>query len=113
MNETDALDAASKVVVLFLVGDLPQECIKANLGARLIVLRKKNGTLRPVACGSVIRRLAARAACEEWKDEIQEACGTNQYAVPFGIAMGSGTRWKLLAAWTRAALLPRRSSLLA
>ena len=61
--------------------EVPDEFLRANLGARLLALRKKNGKLRPVACGSVLRRLAARAACDVYKDAVKTACGPHQYAV--------------------------------
>ena len=46
--------------------------MSANLGARLLALRKPNGTIRPIACGSVLRRLAARALCAASRDDIKE-----------------------------------------
>eukprot|EP00969_Alexandrium_andersonii_P136125 6022675-Alexandrium_andersonii.AAC.1 len=81
LADSTALDANARVVVAFLLGRLPADFTQANLGARLLALRKKNGRLRPVACGSVLRRLAAKAACEVFKDELAEACGPHQYAV--------------------------------
>lgn len=74
-------EALAHVVVLFLCGELPEDFMRANLGARMIALRKKNGKLRPVACAGVIRRLVARAACEVFKEEIASACGKHQFAV--------------------------------
>ena len=76
-----ALEATAQVIVLFLLGELPHEAMVANLGARLFATRKKNGKLRPLACGGVLRRLAARAACEVFREEITAACGRDQYAV--------------------------------
>ena len=34
-----------------------------------------------MACGSVLRRLAAKAACEVFKEELKAACGPHQFAV--------------------------------
>ena len=79
--DSKALNDCASVVVAFLLGELPPDFTRANLGARLLALRKKNGKLRPVACGSVLRRLAARASCEVHKESIATACGPHQYAV--------------------------------
>eukprot|EP00973_Karenia_brevis_P047955 6655163-Karenia_brevis.AAC.1 len=66
---------ASRVVVRFLLGELPADFLEANLGARLIAARKPDGGVRPLACGSVLRRLAARAACRVLQRELREAVG--------------------------------------
>ena len=55
--------------------------MEANLGARLVALRKPNGGIRPIACGGVLRRLAGRAACTVFGDSIKAGCGRFQYAV--------------------------------
>ena len=64
-----------------MLEEVPDDFLKANLGARLIALRKPNGKLRPVACGSVIRRLAAKTACAVYREQVRAACGPHQYAV--------------------------------
>jgi len=69
------------VVVMFLLGECSAEFLEANLGARVFALRKPNGKLRPIACGSVLRRLAARVLCAAFREEIQQACGRLQFAV--------------------------------
>ena len=76
-----ALEAVAQVVVLFLFGEVPVDALDAALGARLVPLRKPNGKLRPLACGSVIRRLGARAVCAVYRDDLRAACGPHQYAV--------------------------------
>ena len=81
LDDVGALEANARVAVLLLLGALPDSYTTANLGARLLALRKKNGRLRPVACGSVVRRLAAKAACAVFQEEIKAACGSRQYAV--------------------------------
>eukprot|EP00973_Karenia_brevis_P066010 9174247-Karenia_brevis.AAC.1 len=55
--------------------------MQANLGARLIAARKPNGGIRPLACGSVIRRLAAKAACHVLKTQLRDGVGRDQYGV--------------------------------
>ena len=70
LDDAGALEANARVAVLLLLGGLPDSYTTANLGARLLALRKKNGRIRPVACGSVVRRLAAKAACAVFQEEI-------------------------------------------
>ena len=63
------------------LGECSDAFLRAHLGARLFALRKPNGKLRPVACGSVLRRLAARTMCAVFREEIWGACGECQFAV--------------------------------
>ena len=62
-------------MVDFLLGECPPEALQANLGGRLMALRKPAGGIRPLACGSVDRRLAARAACAVLKPRVAGAVG--------------------------------------
>ena len=73
--------AAAQVVVMSALGECSVEFLRANLGARVFALRKPNGKLRSVACGSVLRRLSARVLCAVFREEIQQACGKLQFAV--------------------------------
>ena len=66
---------------MFALGECSNDFLAANLGARIFALRKPNGKLRPVACGSVLRRLAARVSCSVFREDIRRACGPWQYAV--------------------------------
>ena len=61
---------------------------------------KRAGGVRPVACGSVLRRLAARGACLALKEDIASAVGPHQFAV--GVAGGCEKVQKTLAAATEA-----------
>ena len=70
-----ALEAGAEVIVNFLLGECPPEALEANLGARLMALQKPSGGVRPVAMGSVIRRLAAKAACAALRDKVPQAVG--------------------------------------
>eukprot|EP00959_Pyramimonas_sp_CCMP1952_P133521 2792201-Pyramimonas_sp.AAC.1 len=74
--------------------------MRANLGTRLVALRKRNGGVRPIACGSVLRRLAAKAACDVFSDDIKSACGPHQYAV--GKPGGCEVMHKCISALTEA-----------
>jgi hypothetical protein len=66
---------------MFALGECSRDFLEANLGARIFALRKPNGKLRPIACGSVLRRLAARTLCMHSKEDIRQACGEYQFAV--------------------------------
>ena len=79
-----------------MLGRCPPEALEANLGARLLALGKPTGGVRPVAMGSVVRRLAARAACAFVKDQVAEAVGPWQYGV--GRAAGCELVHKALTA---------------
>jgi len=79
--DEEAWGFAADMVVDFLLGECPHDALQANLGARLMGLRKPNGKLRPVAMGSVLRRIAARAACNLVKGASAAAVGRHQYGV--------------------------------
>ena len=46
-----------------------------------MALPKKDDRVRPIACGSVLRRLAARGVCSAFHDELRDAAGPLQFAV--------------------------------
>jgi hypothetical protein len=47
----------------------------------------KDKSLRPIACGDVWRRLAARCACKDFADRFRESLAPHQ----FGVAVPGGT----------------------
>ena len=69
--DSESCEAAAHVVVMFALGGCSVEFLRANLGARILRLRKPSGKLRPVACGSVLRRLAARTLCAVLREELR------------------------------------------
>ena len=69
-----------------LAGEAPAAAVAAHLSATVVALPKRAGGVRPVACGSVLRRLAARGACLALKEDIATAVGPHQFAV--GVAGG-------------------------
>ncbi len=79
------LEAASIALSRLLLGEAPSAATEAHLAASLIALPKlrdgQQAGVRPIACGSVLRRLAARGACHAFSDEIAAACGPLQFAV--------------------------------
>ncbi len=75
------LSAAGRILARLLLGELPGDALAAHLAGRVVGLPKADGGVRPLACGSVARRLAARGACLAFGDSITAACGPSQYAV--------------------------------
>ena len=56
------LSAITRLVNLILAGQIPEYARTAVFGASLVALRKNDGGVRPIAIGSVYRRLAGRIA---------------------------------------------------
>ena len=54
------LTALCKAVSRIINGDVPKEIAAVLFGANLTPLRKKDGDIRPIASGSVFRRLAGK-----------------------------------------------------
>jgi hypothetical protein len=75
------LQAAGTVLARLLLGEVPAEAAEAHLAGRLVGIPKSAGGVRPLACGSVARRLAAKGACAAFGEELMQASGTCQYAV--------------------------------
>ena len=61
---TRLLTALTKLVNLFLAGKIPEYARAALFGASLCALKKPNGGVRPIAIGSVYRRVASRIAAQ-------------------------------------------------
>lgn len=80
-------DALAAVVDILRWNSPPPKLKPFLFGARLFALRKKDGSLRPIACSSTLRRIAAKVACKENRDTISEALGHNQlgFAKPGGL----------------------------
>ena len=64
------LSALTALVNAVLSGSLPAHCLPAFYGASLCALRKKDGGLRPIAVGSVFRRLAGRIGAKHLSDSL-------------------------------------------
>ena len=75
------LTAAGVVLTRLLLSEAPAEAVHANLSATVHARAKPDGGRRPIACGGVMRRLAAKAVCHAFKDELADACGPQQFAV--------------------------------
>ena len=76
----ESWDAAAEVVVMFALGECSAEFLRADLGARVCALREPNGKIRPVGCGSVLRRLAGRGSRAGSREDVQGDCGKREVA---------------------------------
>jgi len=65
------LEALTSVMNIMLSGMVPKEICPFLYGANLIALTKKCGGLRPIAVGSVFRRLAAKIGCASVVDNLR------------------------------------------
>src|SRR5690606_23633304 len=74
------------VVNRLLAGFLPPVTRQYTCGANLTALTKKDKSLRPIACGDVWRRLAARCVCRDFSDRFRECLAPSQ----FGVALEGG-----------------------
>lgn len=80
------LTALTMVTNLALSGQIPDFAAEAFYGASLIALRKKDGGLRPIAIGSVYRRIAAKVAVSCVSSRI----GAELRPAQLGVATRSG-----------------------
>ena len=77
----------TQVVNKLLTGTLPPLTRRYACGANLTALVKKDGGLRPIACGDVWRRLTARCVCKNFANEFLNVLDPFQ----FGVAISGGT----------------------
>ena len=75
------LEAAARVLARLILGGAPVDVIDVHMGATLYALPKLSGGVRPIACGSVPRRLAAGGFARAYRAELSTAAGPHQFAV--------------------------------
>lgn len=63
------------------MGEAPPDVIKAHSVGQALALQKPGGGIRPLCCGSVVRRLGARAACKAFSADLRQAVGPYQWAI--------------------------------
>jgi hypothetical protein len=92
------------VTNLLIGGNIPRLWRRFYFGASLSALKKKEGGIRPIACGETLRRLAGKTLCTSCKGRARElflAVGQFGVGVGGGIeAVIHGAR-RLVARWTR------------
>lgn len=77
----DGLAAAGVVLTRWLLGEAPDAALRAHAAGRLLALEKAGGGTRPLVCGSVVRRLAAKAAAQAAASELRATSGPHQHGV--------------------------------
>ena len=80
------LTALTALTNLALSGGIPEFAVQTFFGAALIALRKKCGGLRPIAIGSVYRRIAAKVAAAAVSAQV----GAELRPVQLGVAAANG-----------------------
>jgi hypothetical protein len=77
----DVQHRLAAVVNRLLSGTLPAVARRYVCGANLTALVKKDKSLRPIACGDVWRRLAARCVCRDFGGRFSEVLAPFQFGV--------------------------------
>jgi hypothetical protein len=85
-THVDILQRMADIVNRLLEGSLPPLARARVCGANLTALVKKDGGLRPIACGDVWRRLAARCVCKNFAADFRSTLAPFQ----FGVAVSGG-----------------------
>ena len=81
-----ALGALTKLVNILLAGHLPSEVAPYFCGARLFGGKKKDGGLRPIAVGEVLRRLTSKAAASA----VASKAATHLSPLQLGVGVKNG-----------------------
>ena len=80
------LAALTELTNLALRGCIPSCALSSFYGASLIALRKKDGGLRPIAIGSVFRRIAAKVAAAK----VSARVGAELRPIQLGVGTRNG-----------------------
>ena len=81
LQDDEAMELLARICNLFLAGMIPAEVALSFAGARLIALRKNQYDVRPIAVGSVFRRLVAKVACNVLKADMSAFFAPFQFRV--------------------------------
>ena len=89
----EVLEQLSGLVALLVQGRAPRDVAKWLGGATLLAMPKKDGGVRPIAVGEVIRRLTAKVVCAAYKDDLANHLWPLQIGVgkPMGAEIGLQT----------------------
>ena len=92
---------AAEVLVRLIEGRAPPAIVAAHLSAQVAGHPKPNDPegVRPLAIGSVLRRIALKAVCQAFSADLCDASGPMQFAV--GRAGGPELMHKSLLTWTK------------
>jgi hypothetical protein len=84
---TDLLPALRHALILIATGRVPAEARPFIYGAKLSALAKKDGGVRPIACGETLRRLCGKILCRQGSEFVGEyllSCGQVGVGIPAG-----------------------------
>ena len=76
-----ALQTMSDTLTLLATNNVPQSTLDAIASARLIPLLKPNNKIRPIACGTILRRVVTAATAKVVTPMIAETIDAHQYAI--------------------------------
>ena len=85
-NRATVLELLTEVVQLLADGRGPDELAPFLAGAGLMASEKKDGGVRPIAVGEILRRLVAKILCKE----VQEAARQHLWPLQVGVASPLG-----------------------
>jgi hypothetical protein len=85
-SHLDFLDTLTRFINLLLSGKVLNSLARYLAGASLSALEKKDGGIRPLACGNLLRRLTSKCVCSVFKDQFRDFLMPHQVgvAVPGG-----------------------------
>ena len=111
----ESLLALTKFVNLLASGRTPQSVLPHFCGASLLACKKKNGGLRPIAVGEVLRRLVSKCLAQAVRSSalsvlaplqlgvnVKGGCEAIIHAVSHLMNSPSNQRWILLLDFTNA-----------
>ena len=76
-----ALESLTETLTHIACNNIPSTALNAIASARLIPLMKPNGKIRPIACGTVMRRIVTAAIARHIAPIISYTIGSHQYAI--------------------------------
>ena len=82
-NSDEGLELAAELLVRLIEGRAPAFIVAAHLSAQVAGHPKPNDPdgVRPLAIGSVPRRIALKAVCQAFSDDLRKASGPMQFAI--------------------------------
>ena len=76
-----ALQALTRVLTYLATAKVDPDTLNALSSARIIPLLKPNGRIRPIACGTIPRRIIAAAIAKQITPQIAKTIAPHQYAI--------------------------------
>ena len=81
LSHKEGLWAAGVVLSRLLLREACEDAVRALLEGWLIAMRRPNGKLWPLACGSVLRRLPAKGVWKVMSNELRQAGSGRQFDI--------------------------------